>query len=58
MFINLMMLFRNRAMLINAIAVEGNSYRVRFCDLAPRAAGNQFIHVIEMNPIQCLYFKV
>lgn len=26
-------------MLINSIAVDGNFFRVRFCDLTPRAAG-------------------
>uniref|UniRef100_A0A0R3S687 ZP domain-containing protein n=1 Tax=Elaeophora elaphi TaxID=1147741 RepID=A0A0R3S687_9BILA len=29
----------HRMQLINSIAVEGNNYRVRFCDLAPRAIG-------------------
>ncbi|CAG9530169.1 unnamed protein product [Cercopithifilaria johnstoni] len=29
----------HRNQLINSIAVEGNNYRVRFCDLTPRAIG-------------------
>nr|CDP93133.1 Bm6037, isoform a [Brugia malayi] len=37
----------HRKQLINSIAVEGHNYRVRFCDLAPRAIGLFVVYLLK-----------